>query len=96
MDGPANIATFGEPNAVATDSAGNIYVADTDNHAVRKIDGSGIVSTFAGMAAPGYVDGGRTQSQFNGPRGIATDNFGNVYVADSGIMLSGRFERTEQ
>ncbi|WP_081053293.1 hypothetical protein [Burkholderia territorii] len=84
MDGPVNIATFGEPNAVATDFSGNIYIADTDNHAIRKIDGSGIVSTFAGAAAPGYLDGDRTQSQFNGPRGIATDNLGNVYVADSG------------
>ncbi|WP_321899838.1 NHL repeat-containing protein [Paraburkholderia heleia] len=77
-------AMFGEPNAVATDKAGNIYVADADNHVIRLIDTSGNVSTFAGTGAPGYSDGPRSSSQFYSPHGIVSDQSGNLFVADSG------------
>lgn len=79
-DGPAATATFAFLNGMALDAAGNLYVADT--YAIRKIDTSGNVSTLAGSGTPGYVDGPVGTALFMGPRGVAVDAAGNVYVAD--------------
>ena len=66
---------------VAVDGAGNVYVADQDNHRIRKITTSGVVSTLAGSTY-GYTDGTGTSAQFKYPTGVAVDGAGNVYVAD--------------
>jgi sugar lactone lactonase YvrE len=95
-DGIGSAARFGSgvfsvpvsPNGVVLDSAGNVYVADSDNHTIRKITPAGtnwIVTTFAGKAEEaGAVDGTASVARFNYPNGMTVDNAGNVYVADSG------------
>jgi streptogramin lyase len=83
-DGDGAVARFNEPSGVAVDSAGNVYVADTYNHAIRKITPGGVVMTLAGTAgAFGNADGTGTAARFYDPSGIAVDSAGNVYVADS-------------
>jgi RHS repeat-associated protein len=83
-DGPAASAQFSNPQGVAVDDAGVVYVADTDNHRIRRVAADGAVTTFAGDGMPGFVNGAGAQARFNAPRGVAVDKFGNVYVADSG------------
>ncbi len=84
LDGPAALASFYMPHGVATDSAGNIYVADTGNNVIRKINPTGVVSTVAGTAlTAGHADGAGTAASFNGPHGIAVGRGGNVYIADT-------------
>ena len=82
-DGPGGQAAFNTPSGLALDSEGNIYVADTSNNRIRKINPQGIVSTLAGDGNAGYADGPATQARFDGPVGVAVDENGNVYVADS-------------
>jgi gliding motility-associated-like protein len=83
--GPATAAQL-TPYAVATDNAGNLYIADGWNAVIRKVNTSGIISTFAGNGTYGYSgDGGlATSAQFAAasPNDIAFDNAGNLYVAD--------------
>src|SRR5437660_2528365 len=83
-DGSGAAASFGWPTGVATDSAGNVYVADFLYNTIRKITPEGVVSTLAGKpAATGSADGTGAAARFNGPGGVATDSAGNVYVADT-------------
>jgi DNA-binding beta-propeller fold protein YncE len=83
MDGTGNVAQFNEPYAVALNAAGDIYVADFNNNTIRMIAPGGVVTTFAGSAgAAGSDDGSGATARFWGPRGVATDSSGNVYVAD--------------
>ncbi len=83
--GPARAATWGAPKAIRCDSAGNIVVVDTENHAIRVIDAeSGIVTTVAGgRAGPGGDGGPATEAGLSRPHGCATDAAGNLYIADS-------------
>jgi hypothetical protein len=67
---------------MAVDPAGNVFVGDT--FAIRKIDTAGNVSTLAGSGTRAYVDGPAGAAQFMGPRGVAVDAAGNVYVTDQG------------
>ena len=81
-DGPLLQALFKGPQGIASTPAGTLYVADTGNHAVRKID-NGIVSTVAGTGHDGFLDGPATIAEFKQPSGVAFDQAGNVVVADT-------------
>ena len=82
--GPATAAMF-FCTSVASDAAGNLYVADTTNQRIRKIDTNGIVTTVAGNGKQGYSgDGGpATSATLALPQGVAADNAGNIYFADN-------------
>ena len=82
-DGAGAAAAFNTPSGIALDGAGNLYVADTGNNAIRKVAPDGMVSTLAGGGAPGFRDGKGAQARFNGPLGVALGPDGNVYVADT-------------
>ncbi len=83
----ATAAQLNVPNSVAVDAAGNLYIADSGNNVVRRVDASGTITTFAGSygLSPGYSgDGGpATECQLYFPTAVAVDGLGNVFVADS-------------
>jgi hypothetical protein len=84
-DGTGDKALFQYPEGIASDTTGNIYVADPLNHTIRKISPFAQVSTFAGTAGlAGSADGTGAAARFNWPRGVATNSTGTVYVADTG------------
>ena len=88
-DGPRATALFFGPSAVALDGDGNLFVADTDNCAVRRIGVDGIVTTLAGPSVftggmdHGTADGPGPVARFNYPQGIAVDGSGNIFLADT-------------
>lgn len=82
-DGPAKTAQFNEPIAVAVERTGAIYVADRNNHRIRKISPDGTVITLAGGDSVGFVDGDLKSARFNQPYGVALDAAQTtLYVAD--------------
>ena len=84
MDGTGTAAMFSQPIGIAMDSTGTLYVADSMNDTVRKVTGTGVVTTFAGTAGvTGSADGLGTAARFNLPTGIALDVNGTVYVSDT-------------
>jgi hypothetical protein len=84
-DGTGIAASFSNPQGMARDAAGNIYVAEFDNHRIRKVTSAGVVTQYAGKAGfSGSADGTGTAVRFNQPADVAVDSAGNVYVADSG------------
>lgn len=90
-DGPAASATFNQPLGLTHDAAGNVYVADTGNHVIRRIAPDGSVTTLAGQAgASGSTDGIGSAARFNGPTGIALGPDGDLYVADTQSSLIRR------
>jgi DNA-binding beta-propeller fold protein YncE len=82
-DGPAASASFRGPFGIAIDGSGVIYVADSTDNKIRKID-SGTVSTVAGTGTASFTNGTPLTATFNGPRALVVDGSGNVYVADTG------------
>ena len=93
-NGPATAATLKAPRAVAIDTSGNIFIADTGNNVIRRIDASGNITTYAGggtaatlcaQALNSRGDGcPALQANFNAPSGLAADNLGQLYVSDTG------------
>jgi len=83
-DGMSGSARFNSPTDVAVDNNGNLFVADSENHTIREILPSGLVSTLAGQAcASGSTDGTGSAARFNSPTAVAVDLSHNVYVADT-------------
>ena len=83
-DGTGAAARFWQPRGVAVDGDGNVYVADTANHTIRKITPAGVVTTLAGTAGSyGSTDGTGAAASFNSPWGMAVDGDGNLFVADT-------------
>ena len=76
-------AQFAYPNGIAINAAGELFVADTNNNRIRKIDIDNNVTTIAGDGTGGYHDGDRTQAQFNRPNGIAINAAGELFVSDN-------------
>jgi sugar lactone lactonase YvrE len=83
--GTATDAQLNYPSHIAVDTKGNIFFADTKNKRVRKIDASGMITTFAGNGSDGYSgdNGPATNASLDSAGGIAEDAYGNVYIADS-------------
>lgn len=83
-DGVGSAARFNGATAVAVDSSGNVFIADSKNHVIRKVSPSGVVSTFAGSPGQaGYIDAATSAARFSRPTGVALDASGNLYVSDS-------------
>ena len=80
--GPATTAELSDPSAAAVDKYGNIYIADFANKRIRKINTSGIITTFAGGGIAGLGDGGPATLAVISACGVAVDKIGNVYIAD--------------
>ena len=87
--GPALSAQLNDPQGVAVDVAGNIYITDTLNYAIRMVSPTGSITTIAGNGVAGYSgDGGAaSQAQLSYPTGIAVDGAGNVFFADAGASV---------
>ena len=92
VNGQGTAASFNDPVGVVVDASGAVYVADTGNHLIRKIDASGNVTTLAGSGAAGSANGQGTAASFDFPNRIAIDKTGIVYVADSGNNLIRRID----
>ena len=98
--GPATSARLYGPAGVAVDAKGNVYIADQQNVRVRKVSPGGKITTFAGTGVNGFAGEGRpaTSAQMSGAFGVAVDDRGNVYIADTGLarilkVAGGRLTR---
>jgi sugar lactone lactonase YvrE len=83
--GLATSAQLYSPSDVAIDSAGNLYIADTNNNVIRKVDINGVITTFAGNGQSAYLgDGGPAlYASLSGPQGVAVDKAGDLFISDS-------------
>jgi uncharacterized protein (TIGR03437 family) len=85
-EGAARLAQLDTPSACATDSAGNLFIADTANHAIRKVNPAGVISTVAGAGIAGSSgdEGAATGARLASPRGVVADDMGDIFIADTG------------
>ena len=85
-EGMAKVKRVNSPSGVTADTSGNIYVADTNNHRIRKFTVDGNISTVAGAGIPGYWGDGlaANAAMINSPQAVAVDGVGNIYIADTG------------
>lgn len=94
-DGVGTKAQFDKPRGMAIDSAGNVYVADSGNHTIRKIEPDGTVTTLAGKAGQtGLKDDTGDKARFNAPSGLTFDALGFLYVADAGNHAIRQIDKT--
>ncbi|MFN2504388.1 MAG: hypothetical protein ABR540_09175 [Acidimicrobiales bacterium] len=86
--GPATAAQINGANDTAVDAAGNVYIADTQNHSIRRVTPEGIITTVVGTGSPGFGgDGGPAASaQLDGPSSVAIDQLGNLLISESNNM----------
>ena len=89
-DGRASHALFHWPTGIALDQNGNLYISDSNNSRIRKINSQGVVMTLAGTGVPGYTNGPGRFARFNFPTGLGIDRSGNLYIADSANHLIRR------
>jgi sugar lactone lactonase YvrE len=84
-DAAATSASLNLPIGTAVDAAGNLYIADTSNHRIRRVSADGMVTTVAGNGIGGFSGDGSAGSRatLNSPGGVAVDAAGNLYIADS-------------
>ncbi len=82
-DGTGIQSSFNYPYDIAVNADGIAFVADANNHRIRRVTPSGVVTTVAGTGSSSFQDGATSVARFNYPRGIAIDNAGNIYVGDS-------------
>ena len=83
---PATATGLNKPSSIYLDAAGNLYIADTDNNCIRKVDAiSGLITTVAGNGDEGYLEDGlpATATRLNHPAGVHVDGAGNIYIADT-------------
>jgi sugar lactone lactonase YvrE len=83
-DGIGSDADFDGPLGIAIDKRGVVIVADAYNDRIRKVNEDGLVTTIAGTGSPGFADGDPSTARFNTPSGVAVDDAGNIFVADTG------------
>jgi sugar lactone lactonase YvrE len=83
-DGPRDVARLYGPHGIAFDARGRLYVADTVNHRIRRVELDGSVVTLAGSGRKGFANGPASQAELNEPRGVAIGPDGTIYVLDSG------------
>ncbi|OQW91873.1 MAG: hypothetical protein BWK78_03340 [Thiotrichaceae bacterium IS1] len=96
--GPATKAQLNFPWGIIVDKNNNLYIADADNHRVRKIDSQGTISTVAGNGTPGNAgdSGVATSAQLNLPDGIAIDKAGNLYISEAGNHVIRKVDANTQ
>ncbi len=82
---PAVVAQLDQPRDVAVDAAGNLYIADTENNRIRRVDASGTITTIAGTGEQGFSRDNvpAVATQLDDPTGVAVDDAGNLYIADT-------------
>jgi sugar lactone lactonase YvrE len=94
-DGPAIGAELNKPNDLWVDTSGNIYIADTENHRIRRVDAAtGLITTVAGNGSSGYSgeNGPAIEARLKKPAGISVDADGNIYISDTGNQCIRRVD----